>query len=290
MDPITVDTPDVYSVLHPTDFSEASRIAFAHALRVTLAVKGRIDILHVDTKDQTDWDDFPGVREMLQDWNLIPVGSDRQAVIDLGIHVHKAIIERSNPVRGTLDYLQKHPADLIVLAVHQSNGRMSWFKRSVGEPIGRGSGQAVLYLPEGQAGFVSSVDGSLSLDRIVIPVCDKPNPQPAIDALADFIRSMRLPSGRVTVLHVGDELSMPQITIPVDTPWDWELQVVSGETIGSIVDCASRTSAGLIAMATDGRDGFLDGLRGSHSERVLRHAHCPVLVIPEGSRWNQTAS
>ena len=36
-------------------------------------------------------------------------------------------------------------------------------------------------------------------------------------------------------------------------------------------------------MTTDGRDGFLDALRGSHSERVLRQAPAPVLAVPAGS-------
>jgi nucleotide-binding universal stress UspA family protein len=36
-------------------------------------------------------------------------------------------------------------------------------------------------------------------------------------------------------------------------------------------------------MTTDGRQGFLDALRGSHSERVLRRAPCPVLVLPQNS-------
>jgi nucleotide-binding universal stress UspA family protein len=33
-------------------------------------------------------------------------------------------------------------------------------------------------------------------------------------------------------------------------------------------------------MSTDGRNGFLDALRGSHSERVLRRTPCPLLAIP----------
>jgi nucleotide-binding universal stress UspA family protein len=33
-------------------------------------------------------------------------------------------------------------------------------------------------------------------------------------------------------------------------------------------------------MTTDGRDGFLDGLRGSTTERVLRGGTVPVLAIP----------
>jgi nucleotide-binding universal stress UspA family protein len=36
----------------------------------------------------------------------------------------------------------------------------------------------------------------------------------------------------------------------------------------------------LIVMSTDGRNGFLDALRGSHSERVLRRIPCPLLAIP----------
>ena len=37
-------------------------------------------------------------------------------------------------------------------------------------------------------------------------------------------------------------------------------------------------------MTTDGRDGFLDALRGSHSERVLRQTPAAVLAVPAGSR------
>ena len=53
--------------------------------------------------------------------------------------------------------------------------------------------------------------------------------------------------------------------------------------IENIIDVSKETSADLIVMTTDGRNGFLDGLRGSHSERVLRHAGMPVLTVPVGS-------
>jgi nucleotide-binding universal stress UspA family protein len=38
--------------------------------------------------------------------------------------------------------------------------------------------------------------------------------------------------------------------------------------------------ADLIVMASEGRHGFLDAFRGSTSERVLHHVHCPLAVIP----------
>lgn len=36
------------SVFHPTDFSPASEVAFAHALRLALDAKAELHIMHVD--------------------------------------------------------------------------------------------------------------------------------------------------------------------------------------------------------------------------------------------------
>jgi nucleotide-binding universal stress UspA family protein len=36
----------------------------------------------------------------------------------------------------------------------------------------------------------------------------------------------------------------------------------------------------LVVMATRGHDSVLDVLRGSHTDRVLHRAHCPVLSVP----------
>jgi nucleotide-binding universal stress UspA family protein len=62
--------------------------------------------------------------------------------------------------------------------------------------------------------------------------------------------------------------------------WQWTNIVKSGNIIDSIVEMASAMAADLIVISTDGRNGFLDALRGSHSERVLRQSPCPLLAIP----------
>jgi nucleotide-binding universal stress UspA family protein len=53
--------------------------------------------------------------------------------------------------------------------------------------------------------------------------------------------------------------------------------------IQGIVDAARESDADLVVMSTDGRNGFLDGLRGSHSERVLRQVSAPLLTVPAGA-------
>ena len=53
-----------------------------------------------------------------------------------------------------------------------------------------------------------------------------------------------------------------------------------GEVVEAILDECEEQGADLIVMATDGREGFLDALRGTTTEQVLRAAKCPLLAVP----------
>lgn len=274
----------VESIFHPSDFSEASELAFAHALKMALVAGARLSMLHVSARPAAEWQDFPGVRATLERWQLIPKGSSRSAVADLGIDVMKAVAKSDHPVKACLGFLEEHPADLIVLAVHQHEGRMRWLHKSVGEPIARGSGQMTLYIPHGVQGFVSRHDGSVSLRSILIPIAAKPRPQPAVEAAHRLIRNLQLAAGgTVTLLHVGQASEAPAVTTPDGTGWTWDRQAKAGEPAEIILAQAGSLAADLIVMTTDGPDGFLDGLRGTTSERVLRRARCPVASLPVGS-------
>jgi nucleotide-binding universal stress UspA family protein len=57
----------------------------------------------------------------------------------------------------------------------------------------------------------------------------------------------------------------------------------TGEPTDTILQTSTELDADLIVMTTDGPDGFLDGLRGTTSEHVLRKARCPVANLPVGS-------
>jgi nucleotide-binding universal stress UspA family protein len=47
------------------------------------------------------------------------------------------------------------------------------------------------------------------------------------------------------------------------------------------VRLAEEIGAGLIVMGSRGRGGVRRALMGSVSDSVVRHAHCPVLVVRE---------
>jgi nucleotide-binding universal stress UspA family protein len=91
--------PIVRTVLHPSDFSDASLVAFAHALKAALISKGKLVLIHVSDEDQREWTDFPRVRETLARWKLLPAGSASSAVGELGINVTKVIRRGSHSER-----------------------------------------------------------------------------------------------------------------------------------------------------------------------------------------------
>ena len=273
----------IESVLHPTDFSEGIKIAFYHALKAALLSKSRITLLNVSTDATSNWSDFPGVRETLEKWDLLPPGSAKSAVGDLGIDVRKAITKKKDPVDAVVNYLHEFPAEMIVLATSQKKGVARWLAGSVAEPIARKATEMTLFIASDTRGFVSPDDGSVSLRNILIPVALTPKPQPAIEAAARMVKSLDLGEGTFTLVHVGDGSSMPSVRTRDVPGWTWVEDLRSGDVIQSIVDASKESKADLIVMATDGRHGFLDGLRGSHSERVLRQAGVPLLTVPVGS-------
>jgi nucleotide-binding universal stress UspA family protein len=272
--------PLLQRVLHPTDFSEAGHTAFAHALIIALIAKAKLTILHVSGRRDDSWADFPGVRDTLERWGLLPKNSERTDVAKLGIEVQKMQMVHDDPVESITAYLETYGADLVVLATDQRKSGVQWLNGSVAANVARKSREMTLFIPKGAEGFVSLDNGAISLRNILIPIAPVPSPQPAAQAVARLVSGLRCDTGTFTLLHVGEEEAMPQLACPKIAGWRWNRIARSGEVIEVIHEVEREIDADLIAMATDGRNGFLDVLRGSHSERVLQETRCPLLTIP----------
>jgi nucleotide-binding universal stress UspA family protein len=269
------------SIFHPSDFSPGDEGAFLHAVKLALGAKAELDILHAnpDAKE-IDWDDFPSVRDALERWGLISQGSSKDEVRRLGIEVHKVKRSSDDPVRTILNYLAQHEPDLIVLATHQRCGLSRWINRSIAEPIARHSRLMTLFVPRRVVGFVSTENGSVRLQHVLVPVDHSPEPQHALDAAACVARALGCDKVHFTLLHVGDAGRAPQPELPLQPGWTFEPRSAAGDVVEQILDTSEDCDADLIVMPTLGRDGFLDALRGSTTEQVLRGARCPVLAVP----------
>jgi len=273
--------PVVNSILLPADFSAGSLTAFQHALKAAIITNAKLTILHLSPEAAAAWTDFSGVRETLERWGLVSPDSPKDAVPEMGIDVRSIITPGGSPAKAVLDHLETNPTDLIVLSIQAHEGRATWLRQPLIEPIARKAEEATLFLPDTTPGFVSARDGSVSLERILIPIAAKPRPQSALAAAARLAVRLQRPHGTFILMHVGDQSTMPAVQCPDVPGWEWKTVMRTGDVIQSIVDTAAQESVDLIVMCTDGRNGFLDALRGSHSERVLRNVPCPLLTVPE---------
>lgn len=265
-------------ILHPSDFTETSQVAFAHALRIALATHGDLRLLHVaNPNGHPTYSEFPHVREVLVSWEVIPEGSSREAVSSLGINVSKLIVKDPSPVNAISTFLDEHPSSLVVLASHQRPQR--WLGGSRAEAVSRASDATTLFVPDGVSGFVSLATGKIQLANVLIPVAKDPPPSVVFRSIDRLANIFGLESLIVHILHVGSHASLP--AVPRSTKrMSFQVHLHEGDLVRTIVNATEKLDIDLLAMATDGHDGFLDALRGSTTEQVLRKIACPLLAVP----------
>ena len=189
-----------------------------------------------------------------------------------------------------LGYLQGTQTDLIVLATHHRDGPGLWLRGSISEPVARKSGQMTLFVPAGTRRFYFAG----GRNRLAAP-------HPCSSHVATASATGRGGGGQAGAsigLHRGYLHAVAcrrggRHARNRDTRHarlDWERVTAPGEVVDVTEATARRIEADLIVMSTEGHHGFLDALRGSHSERVLRAAPCPVLAIPPSSRVAEAMS
>jgi nucleotide-binding universal stress UspA family protein len=268
------------SILHPTDFSDLSGHALAHALRVALAARSQLHLLHIAQHEAEGTPAFPQVRRLLVQWGLANADDPPWVVSErLGLVVDSITVRWQDPAQGILSYLDQKPCDLVVFATHGRDGLERWMRGSVSEMVLRRLAIPALFTTQGARGFVSQINGDIQLRRILIPVDFSPSPHEAVETVLGFVGLMGGDAYALHLLHVGHTVP----PLPAESSDGLLLPPVilrSGNVVDAIVNAAIEFDVDLIGMPTAGQHGVLDALRGSTTERVIRHAPCPVLAVP----------
>ena len=267
----------IRTIFHPTDFSDLSGVAFAHALRIALAARSKLQLLHIVQYDAGAALAFPNVRRLLVQWGLLEEDDPpSEALTKLGLEVDNINLNGQDPAQGIVRFLREHPSDLVVIATHGRDGVDHWLKGSVSEDVFGRFAIPTLFVTHGARGFVSQVSGDIRLRRVLIPVDYSPTPGQAIKTIQRFGRLLTGENIIVHLIHVGN--SVPPVNTAV--PALPAVILRSGNVVKSIVDAAVEYDVDFIGMPTAGHHGVLDALRGSTTERVIRHAPCPVFAVP----------
>lgn len=207
---------------------------------------------------------------------------------------HQVIVEREvfygQADIALIELIRRMRPDLTVMATHGRKGFARFFIGSVVQEVVQHAGRPVLCVRKPAHGY------GLPYGRVLVPTDLSQSSRRAFPLAALFARAFE---AQVIALHVcppstaARVVSMPGPT-PAGAPTEDDVlrflqpefegrpvtaQVyVKGAPWYRVVQVAETEKADLVVMASQGHDSVRDEIIGSNTERVLRHAPCPVLV------------
>jgi nucleotide-binding universal stress UspA family protein len=210
-----------------------------------------------------------------------------------GISARGRLVE-GDPADGILRVVEEEQPSLLALTTHGRSGLARWIRGSVAERVLRRCPVPVL--------MAKAVEGELKevpeFKRILLPL-DGSDRSAAILPLVEHVAGLH--NAEVILLRVAWSGPMaadyPVHAVPlIVTPEKVEeslkphadrlaaagvkvrTQAAFGIEAGSILDALEEEDVDLLAMTTHGRSGLDRWLLGSVTEKVLRHAQCPLLI------------
>jgi nucleotide-binding universal stress UspA family protein len=281
----------IREILFPTDLGAESDRAFGHARVLAERFGARLTLYHaVEVPDHSyaHWAFARG--------HEVWCHAEQEARRDLerraeGIEpTPRVMVERTSSARRALiAFIRAQAPDLVVMATHGREGLSHVLLGSVTEHVVRQAYRPVLCLRKPQHG-----DGH-AFRRILVPTDFSLPSRLAFPMAAHFARSF---GAEVIALHVVPDLTLATLSgipegqgriVPSEAflrdfvAPDFEgvplsAQVHQGQAWRRIVDVARVEQADLVVMATRGHDSLADRFLGSNTDRVVRHAACPILV------------
>lgn len=270
-------------ILTATDFSDESRRAFYHALSLAVGQQARMTLLHIgpESRKEIPWDKYPGVRDTLAKWQLLEDNAPRNAVsAKLGLGIKKMAMRDEDAYNGLVDYLRKHPTDLLVMSTEARRGWARMKRSSVAQAVAYTTRSRALLLPRGSSDLIDRADGKRQLHKALFVYDHEPDPRPALTWLNSWLPVFG-DQVNIHLLYIGDEEDAPEIALPNHPGLKWTCEARDGKPLSVILDYAAEMDTQLIIMQNQRNRGILSRLRGTLCEQVVRRAKRPILLMPE---------
>ena len=266
-----------------TDFSAESQRAFFHALAFAVSKQARLTLLHTgpESRRSVPWENFPGVRETLAGWGLLPRDAPRSAVADtLNLGIAKMAMRDDNPRQGITEYLRKHPTDLLVMATEGRTGLARLFNPSVAETVSYCTRSHTLMLPKGGRGFVDPETGRTDVKRVLCAIDPYRDPRPALGFLKQWLPILGGAEMDILMLQNCDPEDAEELPLPKTGNLSWREVIRPGEAVATIVSAAREMEAELVVMTSHSPLKPMARMRGSLTDKVLRDLRVPLLSMP----------
>jgi nucleotide-binding universal stress UspA family protein len=294
-------------ILCPVDFSEFSEHALKYAAAMAAWYDARLHVLHVmPTLPPSATSPLAETGRQLTERNLRQF-VDRVRTANLEIDAE--IVESADPVASILACADAIDADLIVTGSHGRSGVKRALLGSVVESLLHRARRPIMAVPS----HIDPVNLNHAI-KLREVVCAVDFSVPSLAALAYALSLAEESDSQLTLLHVLEtppELAHPpappDYAINVDAvraeaeadalnrlrklvpehARDYctiETAVLEGGVSRQVLLLAANRHADLIVLGVHGRNALDLAVFGSNSKDVIRHAVCPVLIIPAGKQ------
>lgn len=270
-------------ILVTTDFSDASESAFYHGLLAAVARQARLTLLHTgsESRQSVPWERFPGVRETLTAWRLLPEDAPRTAVAErLNVGVAKMAMRDDDPRQGITEYLRKHPTDLLVMASEGRRGLARLFNPSVAETVSFLTKSHTLMLPKRGKHFVDGKTGTSKLKKVLCALDPDRDPRPTLAFLSRWLPALGADSIDAVLLQSPQQADQEPIAFANTNGLQWRTETYEGDLVENLIENARKTKPDLLIMNASSPLKLKGRMRGSRVDRVLQALKLPVLSVP----------
>jgi nucleotide-binding universal stress UspA family protein len=221
--------------------------------------------------------------------------------ITFGRATVQCVVEKGKAEEAIIAKAAANGGTLITMATHGRSGLNRWLLGSIAEKVVRGAANAVLVI-RGNEG--ATADGETAPDSIIVPLDGSLVAESVLPCTVELAKALNF---KVSLLR---SYSLKQIIFSFEeyTPdldelkeeLKWEAMsyldekvaelksrglidvfcfVTEGDAAETIIEMANGAPNSLIAMSTHSGSGIKHWVLGSVTEKVLRHANNPVLVL-----------
>jgi nucleotide-binding universal stress UspA family protein len=213
----------------------------------------------------------------------------------------QCIVEKGRAEEVIIARAATHQGTLIAMATHGRSGLNRWLLGSVAEKVLRGANNAVLVV---RANEEATAEGEAAPDSIIVPLDGSALAESVLPCTVELAKAFNF---KVTLLRSYslkqiifsfEEYSPDLDELKGELKWeamsyldekvselksrglvDVSCYVTEGDAAETIIEMAMGAPNSVISMSTHSGSAIKHWVLGSVTEKVLRHANNPVLVI-----------
>jgi len=272
-------------ILVPTDFSPVATRAVEHAVELARRFSAELMLLYADTfLPPIDYIEIPSAA-YVDGIPQLKKATEKKLAAYLAEHVPPGIpaearVEVDSAIHAIVTIAASRPCELIVMGTH---GRTGWRRALLGSVTEN-------VLREVDCGILTVRDGEIPVAayrRILCPVNYTAISMRSLEHAAAFAEAF---GSELVIVNVVEEGAREEQANAIDRLRAWvpaeisakleytEL-VLRGHPAEEVIQFAERMEAGLIVVGAQHRRFSDTTVIGTTTERITRHASCPVLTV-----------